>query len=134
MKNEIRSYLEKNRYPSHVVDGGHERLLKIWKRCFLKAVEQNNWTDYNHLNEIASRRILSEIEKNGINFPREFKAELQKIDLQFKEIFSFQEKCILGEDYQLENNLSPSLDWWYFGWPKFALKCELISSGYLKDK
>ena len=116
---EIREYLRDNGYPSHIVRGGREGLIRRWRQ-FVTEVEQGyefGLEDYR--NDLDVRGVIELIGAGE---------SVSEADERFRSILT-------GEAARVWESGSGN-PWWDFGYPRNAagaLRRDLRSAGLLEE-
>jgi hypothetical protein len=115
---EIRTYLQDNGYPEHIVRGGREGLLRRWAE-FVQELEQGyefGLEDYR--NDLDIRGIIGLIGAEG---------EAEQADRRFQSVLTATDRRIWES--------SAGDPWWDFGYPRNVsgkLRADLESAGLLE--
>lgn len=97
--------------PSHVVDGGLERLLSRWEVCSARVAAGVESED-DFLNDLDSRRWLARLADSGALGAAQVR--LHRADIQFLRGTYAARGCVWGDDVATEEGWNPAQHWWYF--------------------
>lgn len=97
--------------PTHVVEGGMERLLERWESCAAGVAAGQEAAD-DFLNDLDSRRWLDGLARIGAL--GESLARLHRADILFLRGTYASRGCVWGDEVAAEEGWNPAEHWWYF--------------------
>ena len=115
---EIRTYLENNGYPGHIVRGGRQGLIRRWNE-FVREVEQGY--------EFGLEDYRNDLDIRGIIRLIGAEADAAQADERFQALLTETDRRIWES--------SDGDPWWDFGYPRNAgrdLRADLKSAGLLE--
>lgn len=115
---EARSYLRLKSYPSHIVEGGLERLVRNWERVAESVASGEEQYQDDYLNDMDGRAIIEEVLSHLGGGSEAMQKRVQAADSLIRQHLIPTEECLWGEKNARKYGYSREKDWWYYHRPK----------------